>query len=122
MLNVWLLTVSKLWLLLLLWWCATDSPHIHQHHGSDPEDRVEHQLQKSRSSPRRTRRFSGGDPLQHQVVDSVSVPQGHVTQNLRGARCDSWSSSSDSGSTHLPAQLAPSDPDSTANGETQAEF
>lgn len=52
---------------------------------------MEHQLQKSRSTPCRTGHFSGGDALQHEVGDGVSVPQCHVTQDLQGSQ-RAWSS------------------------------
>lgn len=45
---------------------------------------MEHQLQKSRLPPRWTGDFSGSDTLQHEVGDGVSIPQGYVTQDLRG--------------------------------------
>lgn len=59
------------------------SPHIHEHHSPQTEDRMDHQLQDTRASLALVTGFGSADSLQHQVAGGVAVPQRHVAQNLQ---------------------------------------
>lgn len=59
------------------------SPDIHKHHGTQPEDWVDHQLHDARPLLGRVGGLGDGEMLQHQVVGGVAVPLSHVAQNLQ---------------------------------------
>lgn len=59
------------------------SPDIHEHHGPQPEDWVDHQLHDARPLLGRVGGLGDGDTLQRQVVGGVAVPLSHVAQNLQ---------------------------------------
>lgn len=60
-----------------------NSPHIHEDHGPQTEDRVEHQLQDSSSFLSWVRRLGSSNAPQRQVFGGVAIPQRHVAQNLQ---------------------------------------
>lgn len=59
------------------------SPDVHEHHGPQPKDRVDHQLHNARPLLGRVGGLGDGDTLQRQVVGRVAVPLSHVAQNLQ---------------------------------------
>lgn len=58
------------------------SPDIHEHHGPQTQNWMDHQLQDTRAPVVMVTGLCGTNALQHQVFGGVAVPQRHVAQNL----------------------------------------